>query len=61
MSHCRDAWQFLAKIVGIAFAVVRRMQDAVDVIEHVLLADLLAGIETLEVGQPCIGDGVSAF
>jgi len=59
--HGGNARQFLRSFVGVAFAVVRGMQQAIDIIKQVFLADFLAGIGGLEMGQACVGDGIAAL
>jgi len=58
--HAGNARQLLAQVVGKAAAVVRRMEQAIHVVEDVLAADRLAGVGGAEVGQTRVGDGVPA-
>ena len=59
-ADARDARQFLAQVVSVAFAVIGGMQDAVDVIEQVFLADRFKGIGAGKMGETGISDGVAA-
>ena len=58
--YSRYARQFLAQVVGEAFAVVGRVQQAVDIKEDVFAGDGLAGVGGLEVRQPFRRDGLAA-
>lgn len=55
-----DAGQLFAEVVGVAGAVVGRVQQSVDVVEEVFLADRIAGIGFLEVRQARVADAVPA-
>ena len=63
-----DAWQFFGKVVGVAGAVIGRVEQAVDVVENVFLADGvgggvaagLPGVGGAEMLQAGVGDGVAA-
>ena len=61
--HCGDAREFLAEVVGVAAAVVRGMQQAVNVVEQVFHGDGAAfafrRIGDLEMGVAGAGDGVA--
>lgn len=56
-----DAGQLFAEVVGVAGAVVGRVEESVDVVEEVFFADRLAGIGFPEVRQARVADSVPAF
>ena len=58
--HCRDTRQLLAQIVGKALAVVRGMEDTVDVVEQVFFADLLARVGCLEMSKAGVSNCIAA-
>ena len=62
--HGGDAREFLAEVVGVAAAVVRGMQQPVNVVEQVFLAQALPlafrRIGELEMQEARVGDGVTA-
>ena len=55
-----DAGQLFAEVVGVAGAVVGRVEESVDVVEEILFGEGLAGIGFLEVGQSRVADPVPA-
>ena len=62
--HGGDAREFLAEVVGVAAAVVRGMQQPVNVVEQVFLGDggafAFRRIGSLEMRETGVGDGVAA-
>ena len=62
--HRGDAREFLAEVVGVAAAVVRGMQETVNGVEEVFLAQTLPfafrRIRALEMHEARVGDGIAA-
>lgn len=56
----RDAGKLLRQRVGVAFAIIGRVQQAVNAIENIILIDLLARIGRAETPQSGISDPVAA-
>lgn len=55
-----DAGQLFAEVVGVAGAVVGRVEESIDVVEEILFGEGFAGIGFLEVGQSRVADPVPA-
>lgn len=46
--HSRDSRQLFTEIIGVALAIFRRVEDAVDIIKEILFAYLFARISRLK-------------
>jgi len=50
----------LRRIVGVAFAIVFRAQQAIDIVKEVFIGDRLAGTGGDKMRKPFVDDGVAA-
>src|SRR5690606_9307642 len=58
--HRGNAGEFFAQIIGVAGPVFGGMEQAVNVIKEILLADRLVRISGLEMREPRVADSVAA-